>query len=134
MLFRSGQHGSAYGGNALACATGLVVMEELENGLLDHVRRIGTVLHSSLRSLLDEFPGYVTEIRGRGLMAGVVVNEDSPALRDALLTRRVITSSTAGNVIRIVPPFIITDADVEECLHALREAIQERCSLNTSQD
>ncbi|MFM8473678.1 MAG: aspartate aminotransferase family protein [Candidatus Kapaibacterium sp.] len=130
--WKQGQHGSTYGGNALACATGLVVMEELENGLLDHVRRIGAYLHDALNGIRAAYPAYVTEIRGRGLMAGVVVHEDSTPLRDALLARRVITSATATNVIRIVPPFIITEADVDECMHALRSAIEERISAITS--
>lgn len=130
--WKQGQHGSTYGGNALACATGLVVMEELEHGLLDHVRSIGAYLHAALGTLRASYPEYVLEIRGRGLMAGVVVNEESTPLRDALLARRVITSATASNVIRIVPPFIITEADVDECVHALCNAIEERIAVTSS--
>lgn len=127
--WKQGQHGSTYGGNALACATGLVVMEELENGLLEHVRSVGEYLHRSLQTLRESYAGYVTEIRGCGLMAGVVVNEESTPLRDALLARRVITSATASNVIRIVPPLVISTEDIDECMAALRSAIEERIAI-----
>jgi acetylornithine/succinyldiaminopimelate/putrescine aminotransferase len=62
-------------------------------------------------------------------MAGVVVSEESTPLRDALLARRVITSATASNVIRIVPPLVISTEDIDECMAALRSAIEERIAI-----
>lgn len=124
-VWGKGQHGTTYGGNALACATGIVVMEEIHNGLMQQVRRVGNYLQTQLQSLHALYPNYITELRGRGLMQGVVVQGEAAPLHKALLNRRVITSATAGNVIRIVPPLIVTEGDVDEFIAVFRDALAE---------
>ncbi|MEN9282347.1 MAG: hypothetical protein RL594_1282 [Bacteroidota bacterium] len=116
-LLDKGMHGTTYGGNPVACVAGSVVMDEVADGLMDHVREIGDYLHGRLRDLQNQYPELVREIRGRGCMQGVVLNQDASSFIPRLLERGVIANATAGNVIRLVPPFIITRSDVDE-LHA----------------
>ena len=104
----------------MACVAGSVVVEEVCNGLMDHVREIGNYMFAQLETLRSEFPEQIREIRGRGCMQGVVLNSDAAPYVQDLLKHGVIANATAGNVIRLVPPFIITKSDVDELLSALR--------------
>ncbi len=119
-LLDKGMHGTTYGGNPVACVAGSVVVEEVCNGLMDHVREIGNYMFAQLETLRSEFPEQIREIRGRGCMQGVVLNSDAAPYVQDLLKHGVIANATAGNVIRLVPPFIITKSDVDELLSALR--------------
>lgn len=125
-IWQKGQHGTTFGGNAVSCAVGEVVMRELEHGLLEHVNEIGNYLKNELIKLQSEFPSKISEIRGRGLMLGIVMNEDATELLYNLLDLGVIANVTSGKVLRLVPPYIIQKADVDEFIGKLREALQER--------
>lgn len=121
-LLDKGMHGTTYGGNPVACVAGSVVMDEVMSGMMDHVREVGEYLHGRLRELQSAFPELVREIRGRGCMQGVVLSQDAAPFIPKLLERGVIANATAGTVIRLVPPFIITRSDVDE-LHAALAAV-----------
>jgi predicted acetylornithine/succinylornithine family transaminase len=123
-LLERGMHGTTYGGNAVACAAGSVVVQEVMDGLLEHVRSIGSYLHSALAHLAATYPQRIREIRGRGCMQGVVLNEEAAPVVAALLDRRVIANATAGNVIRIVPPYVITRDDVDTFVAALDDVLR----------
>lgn len=116
-LLEKGMHGTTYGGNPVACVAGSVVVDEVTSGLMHHVREVGEYLHGRLRELHSMFPDLIREIRGRGCMQGIVLTTDAAPFIPKLLERGVIANATAGNVIRLVPPFIITRADIDE-LHA----------------
>jgi acetylornithine/N-succinyldiaminopimelate aminotransferase len=118
-LFDRGMHGTTYGGNAVACAAGIAVLEEVRGGLMDHVQRVGSYLNTRLQELQREHPAHVQEIRGRGCMQGIVLTSDAAPVVRALLERDVIANATAGTVIRLVPPYIITETDVDEFVAAL---------------
>ncbi|MBL7998319.1 MAG: acetylornithine transaminase [Candidatus Kapabacteria bacterium] len=124
-LWEKGQHGTTYGGNALACAAGIVVMEELQSGVMENARSTGEYLRSSLERIVADFPGDATEVRGRGLMLGLVLQGDATPLRDLLLAKRVISNVTATNVLRIIPPLILTRGEADEFIAALRGALTE---------
>jgi predicted acetylornithine/succinylornithine family transaminase len=119
-LLDKGMHGTTYGGNPVACVAGSVVVDEVCGGLMDHVQNIGVYLYEQLQVLMTEFPEQIREIRGRGCMQGVVLNTDAAPYVQDLLRNGVIANATAGNVIRLVPPFVITNDDVDELLRALR--------------
>lgn len=123
-VWEKGQHGTTYGGNALACSAGIVVVEEVLGGVMNNARDVGHVLIDELRALRRHFPNYVLEVRGRGLMVGLVVHDDATILRDALLEERIITNATAGNVLRLVPPLTIDGYDIEEFVAVLRRTIE----------
>ncbi|MBU3742087.1 MAG: aspartate aminotransferase family protein [Candidatus Kapabacteria bacterium] len=123
-LFDRGMHGTTYGGNAVACAAGSVVVQEVMDGLLEHVRSIGAYLHSALELLARTYPQRVAGVRGRGCMQGLVLHEEAAPVVAALLERRVIANATAGNVVRIVPPYIITRDDVDAFVAAMEDVLR----------
>lgn len=124
-VWKAGMHGTTYGGNALACVAGLVVLEELEHGISDNVLTVGNYLKSKLTELQGEFPNVIIELRGHGMMQGIVVNGEALPIVTALLARGVIANATAGNVIRLLPPLTITNADVDEFIIHLREVLAD---------
>lgn len=122
-LFERGMHGTTYGGNPVACVAGSVVVDEVMNGLMMHVREIGAYFIERMEALRTEMPARIREVRGRGCMVGLVLNEDAAPVIPMLLANGVIANATAGNVIRFVPPFIIQRADVDELEQALRRVL-----------
>ncbi len=131
-LFERGMHGTTYGGNPVACAAGSVVLREVMSGLIDNVREIGNYLTTQLHVLHKQFPNLIHEVRGRGCMQGLVLSVESAPFIPNLLEHGVIANATAGNVIRFVPPFIITRNDVDELCEALR-AVFHKSELETVQ-
>jgi predicted acetylornithine/succinylornithine family transaminase len=122
-LFDKGMHGTTYGGNAVACAAGNVVLDEVANGLQQHVREIGEYLYVALESLHQRHPRRIASIRGRGCMQGIVLNEDAAPLVKGLLDRHIITNATANTVIRLVPPFIVEREHVDRLIAALDDVL-----------
>lgn len=108
-----GNHGTTYGGNVVACATGLVVVEELFNGVMDNALNIGEYLKNKLFQLQEHFPNMIVEVRGHGLMLGLLLSFDAQLLVDELLKNMVISNAASGNVLRIVPPLTITKDEAE---------------------
>lgn len=125
-LWDKGMHGTTYGGNPVACVAGSVVVSEVTSGLMDHVRTIGAYLNHQLLALQSELPDVIREVRGRGCMQGLVLSTDAAPFIPRLLAKGLIANATAGNVIRLVPPFIITEADVDAAVQALRSVLSER--------
>jgi predicted acetylornithine/succinylornithine family transaminase len=118
-----GDHGSTYGGNALACRAALVVLDELTaHGLLDRVREAGAALEARLRAIAARRPA-VRDVRGAGLMWGVELAFDAGPVVRAALGRGLLVNRTAGTVVRLLPPFIVGPADIEEACAILDEAI-----------
>jgi predicted acetylornithine/succinylornithine family transaminase len=122
-LLDRGMHGTTYGGNPVACVAGSVVVDEVMHGLMAHVREIGAYFIERMEVLRAEIPTRIREVRGRGCMVGLVLNEDAAPVIPMLLANGVIANATAGNVIRFVPPFVIQRADVDELEHALRRVL-----------
>jgi predicted acetylornithine/succinylornithine family transaminase len=118
----AGDHGTTYGGNPLACRAALTVMDTLEQGLLDHVRRVGPVFADGLRALARKHP-MVVEVRGAGLMQGLVLDRDATPVVPAALERGLIVNRTAERVVRMLPPYIITEAEIAEALSRLDAAL-----------
>lgn len=119
-LFTPGSHGSTFGGNPISCAAALAVLEVIERDGLE-IRAIE--LEQLLRGELESLP-CVDHVRGRGLMLGVVLTSDNAKeleleLRDA----GVLVNAVAANVLRLVPPLVITDADISFALSAFRKVL-----------
>jgi acetylornithine/N-succinyldiaminopimelate aminotransferase len=118
-----GDHGSTYGGNLLACRAALVFLQELMNGgLQEHVASTGAYLERGLRSIASRHPA-VKEIRGAGLMWGLEIDRPAAAIVDAARERRLLINRTSDTVIRLLPPFVITEAEIDEALPLLEAAI-----------
>ncbi len=124
-VFERGMHGTTFGGNALACVAGSVVIEELENGIMENAENVGNYLERRLLEIQKEFPDKVLEVRGMGLIRGLLLSFDAARLVSALLERRVVTNSASGYVLRILPPLIITESDVDVFIVALRYCLSD---------
>ncbi len=122
-VWGKGNHGTTFGGNAVACAAGLAVLEELEDGLMDKVVEIGKLLKDELLNLMNKFPEKIIEVRGTGLMLGLLLSFDAAILLNELLNEKVIANATSSCVLRIVPPLIITKQEVDEFISKLEIAL-----------
>jgi predicted acetylornithine/succinylornithine family transaminase len=119
-----GDHGSTYGGNLLACRAALVFLEALMDGdLLAHVGAAGRHLEAHLRALAARREGIV-DVRGAGLMWGLELDRDAAPVVEAALQRGLLVNRTAGTVIRLLPPFTITFADLDRAAETLDAALQ----------
>ncbi len=118
-VWTKGNHGTTYGGNAVACAAGLAVMNEIKNGLMENVNQVGDFLKSELIKLKDKYPDHISEVRGKGLMLGLALRYDATFLLNELLTKKIIANAASFNVLRIVPPLIINKEDAKEFVDAL---------------
>jgi acetylornithine/N-succinyldiaminopimelate aminotransferase len=119
-IFEKGNHGTTYGGNALACATGLAVLNELENSVFENVKNVGTYFISELNKLKEQYPELILEVRGRGLILGLLLSFDANILMNKLLENHIITNAASGTVLRIVPPLIITKEDVNHFISKIK--------------
>jgi len=122
-VWSNGSHGTTFGGNSVACAAGLAVLEELEDGLMDKVVDIGSELIMQLNNLLKIYPDKILEVRGKGLMLGLMLSFDASLLLYELLKERVIANATSSNVLRIIPPLIINKQDADEFINKLTVAL-----------
>ena len=118
----AGDHGTTYGGNLLACRAALVVLDELAHGLQAHVRRVSEHLFAGLTALRARHRAIV-DVRGAGLMAGIEFANDAAPLVTAALERGLLVNRTATTVIRVLPPYVVTEQDVDEGLALLDDAI-----------
>ena len=124
-LFQPGSHGSTFGGNPLAARVALAVLDVLEQeALAERARALGRRL---MRGLAKTFQGLsgVRTIRGRGLMIGIELTENCPALVERALQARLLINVTAGNVIRLLPPLIISDQEADEIVSRLGLVVQD---------
>lgn len=121
--FAPGDHGSTFGGNPLACAAALAVLTTIESdSLVDRARDVGAYLFKRLHGLARRQP-VITEIRGLGLMAGIEVSIEAAAVVDACRGRGLLVNAVKANTLRLVPPLIITPADVDEAVEILEGAL-----------
>jgi predicted acetylornithine/succinylornithine family transaminase len=118
-----GDHGTTYGGNLLACRAALTFLDELTSGgLLTQIGRVGRHLEERLRAMAARRP-VIKEIRGAGLIWGLELTRDAAAIVPEALARGVIVNRTAETVVRLLPPLVITEPDVDEALARLEAAL-----------
>ncbi|MFN8061521.1 MAG: acetylornithine/succinylornithine family transaminase [Vicinamibacterales bacterium] len=110
-----GDHGSTYGGNLLACRAALVVLDELERGLLPHVATVGRHMEARLQEL-GRRHGSIREVRGLGLMWGLELDRDAAPVVVALREGGLLANATAKTVVRLLPPLVVEAAHVDEAV------------------
>jgi acetylornithine/N-succinyldiaminopimelate aminotransferase len=126
-----GTHGSTYGGNPLACAVGNAVLDRvLGPGFIANVDFLGQRLAWHLQQLQQRFPNYVVDIRGKGLIAGVKI---VPPVRD-FVTRlrrdhRLLAVAAGDNVLRLLPPLVITEEEASLGVTAIVAALTAASSM-----
>ena len=122
----AGSHGSTFGGNPLATAVGQAVMEVvLAEGFLENVRDMALYLKQKLAALKDAHPTVIEEIRGEGLMMGIKCKVANTALQSAALAEKLLTIGAGDNVVRLLPPLVITRDDINEAISKLDTACRK---------
>ena len=116
----AGTHGTTFGGNPLAMAVGNAVLDVvLADGFLEHVRQIGLLLKQRVAGLLDRHPRVFAEIRGQGLMLGLRLHVPNTEFTAVARTRKLLVIPAGDNVVRLLPPLIVTEEDVTEAVERL---------------
>ncbi|MEU9010182.1 acetylornithine transaminase [Streptomyces sp. NPDC048479] len=121
-LLRPGQHGTTFGGNPVACAAGLAVLDTLAaDGVLDEVKRLGEKLRDGIEGADGKHSHpLVSHVRGEGLLLGIVLTEPlAPQVQQAAQDAGFLVNAPAPDVVRLMPPLIIGDAEVDAFLQAL---------------
>lgn len=120
-----GDHGTTYGGNLLACRAALYVLDELTGGgVMAHVAAMGSFFEQRLRDIAARHT-VVREVRGAGLMWGLDLTVEASRIVPLGLARRVVVNRTSDTVIRLLPPYTITEADAAEGLARLDAALTD---------
>jgi acetylornithine/N-succinyldiaminopimelate aminotransferase len=115
-----GDHGSTFGGNPVAAAASLVVMDRLaQPGFLEKIEKKGKMLGRTLRALQRKYPRQIEEVRGRGLMWGVEFKSNAGPVVTALRARGILATRAGDNVVRLLPPLVIKRSEVQSLLVAL---------------
>jgi acetylornithine/N-succinyldiaminopimelate aminotransferase len=118
-----GSHGTTFGGNPLAMAVGNAVLDKvLAPEFLDHVRRMSLLAKQRLAELKDRHPAVIAEIRGEGLMLGLRLNVPNADFVTAAFAQKLLTIAAGDNVVRLLPPLILVEADLVEGLNRLDAA------------
>lgn len=120
----AGSHGSTFGGNPIATAVGLAVLQEvLKPGLMDGVLARGEKLMAGLEKLREKHGNKISEVRGKGLFIGLRCTGDPNVVIAELRKRGMLSVPAGDNVVRLLPPLIIEDQQVEEALSKLDDAL-----------
>jgi ornithine--oxo-acid transaminase len=121
LLFKAGDHGSTFGGNPLGCAVAIAAMDVIvDENLAARARYAGARLMQGLRSINSQL---IREVRGRGLLVGIELTKPARELSEAMLARGVIAKDTHAHVLRLAPPLVIQDAEIDLVLNAFKDAI-----------
>lgn len=120
-VFSRGEHGTTYGGNPLACASGLAAVNVIaDEHFLRRVEMRGNYLKSKLAEIAAEFGDIAKEVRGMGLMVGLEVKKDAPKIMQEAFRQGLIFNIAGGNTLRFVPPLIVDEAEIDEAHEKLR--------------
>lgn len=123
-VLQPGNHGSTYGGNPLACAAAIAVIDSIEKeNIEDNVKTRSEQMRSAFTTRLIE-KGLATELRGTGLMIGIVINQDCPQLIKEALDIGLLINVTSGNVIRLLPPLNINQQDADQVVNLVCQLVE----------
>jgi acetylornithine/N-succinyldiaminopimelate aminotransferase len=122
----AGTHGSTFGGNPLAMAAGNAVLDVmLADGFLDRVKRLSLLFKQKLAAITDHYPSVIAEVRGEGLLLGLRAVVPAGEVVDALRAQKIITVAAGDNVVRLLPPLIITEEEVAEGARRIERACEQ---------
>ncbi|QDP71512.1 aspartate aminotransferase family protein [Legionella israelensis] len=124
-LFQPGNHGSTFGGNPLACATAMTVLEVIEREhICEKVNANASLLKEKIRTHLEGNPA-VKEIRGKGYMLGIELDRSAMDIRPLALANGILFNVTAEKVIRLLPPLIMDENEMDELVKRLTKTIHQ---------
>ncbi|MBY3186213.1 aspartate aminotransferase family protein [Rhizobium laguerreae] len=122
---KAGTHGSTYGGNPLAMAVGSAVLDIiLADGFLQQVRDVALVFRQGLASLKDRYPDVIEDVRGEGLLLGIKAAVPSAELLQAIRAAHLLGVPAGDNVIRLLPPLVVTAEEAREGLARVERAAE----------
>ncbi len=124
--FSPGDHASTFGGNPVACAAALAVMQEiLQEGFLDNVIIKGNYFQDKLRLLKEKFSGVIVEIRGKGLIIGMELKEKGSAVQRSCQEKGLLVNCIGDRVLRFLPPLNVSRDELDEALEVLSKSLEE---------
>jgi acetylornithine/N-succinyldiaminopimelate aminotransferase len=123
-VMKAGVHGTTFGGNALACAAGGVVLDLVEKTYMDNAAHEGEYLKRSLEAVKEEHPHAIRQVRGKGLMIGMEFVANARVVHKHLFDRHIISNVTGGEVLRLLPPLIFERKHSDMLLDAIKEAVE----------
>ncbi len=128
-IFKPGDHASTFGGNPFACQAAITVLEEIERrNLIKNVSLRGIQLKKGLQDIKNNFPELISEIRGLGLLQGIVLNKqaiDAKEVPIKAFEKGLLLVNAGDNVVRIVPPLIISDNEIKQLLNKVNLIFQD---------
>ncbi|MCL5283955.1 MAG: acetylornithine transaminase [Armatimonadetes bacterium] len=122
-----GDHGSTFGGQLLACAAAIAVLDVMEReGLMENAARTGGHFIDELKKLAARHPKHIQEVRGKGLMVGVeLMDVDARNVRDRLLKAGVVVNAIGDRILRFLPPLTVTPEECDTVIRSLDEALND---------
>ncbi len=125
----AGTHGSTFGGNPLAMSAANATLDVmLADGFFDRVKRVALVFKQRLAELKDRYPGVIAEVRGEGLLIGLRAAIPAGELVDAFRGEKLLTVAAGDNVVRLLPPLIISDAEIADGIGRIDRACAKLAS------
>ena len=120
-----GEHSSTFGGNPISCAAGIAALKAItEEGLIENSEKMGKLFREGLEKLKEKH-SLIREIRGKGLMIGIEMKFEVKDILMGLIKKRVLMLYSGRNILRILPPLVISKDDVTKVLHALDSVLTE---------
>jgi predicted acetylornithine/succinylornithine family transaminase len=124
--FNLGSHGSTFGGNAIACAAGIAVVNTLlHGGVLENCRTVGEYFLNRLYALKEKF-SFIKDVRGKGLILGAELDREGAVITDTCLKEGLLINCTAGKILRFIPPLIVTKAEIDEGFAILEKVLAQQ--------
>jgi len=122
--FTPGSHGSTFGGNPVACAAACAVMDAIDqDGVLENASSVGAYILERLGKFAKSYDR-IAEVRGLGMIIGVVLKHDARPIVDACLKERLLVNGTNGNVLRLLPPLNLTREEADSGLDIIERAFK----------
>ena len=125
-VLEPGMHGTTFGGNPVACAAGIAVIEEIiGKNLMLHASKMGGLMKKEFERLRSAFPAIIKEVRVMGLMAGIELNQEADPLVAAMREKHhILINGTDRTVLRLLPPMIVTPDQVSTTVTALEDVLE----------
>jgi acetylornithine/succinyldiaminopimelate/putrescine aminotransferase len=123
--FQPGDHASTFGGNPLATTAGVAALTAiLEEGMLKNCEEVGDYFFTKLGEIKKKFP-FVKEVRGKGLILGMELNIEGGWIVKEMMQKGILINCTMGNVLRFLPPLIVTKEEVDRVVENLKEVFSK---------
>ncbi|MBS4027733.1 MAG: acetylornithine/succinylornithine family transaminase [Ignavibacteriales bacterium] len=125
-VFTVGVHGTTFGGNPVACCAGIATVKEiLENGIMQNAIEVGNYFLEKLCMSKNKFPNFIKEVRGKGMMLGVELTHDGSTVAEKMLENGVLINCTNVNVLRLLPPLILSKEQVDDAMKVFEKVFSE---------